>query len=72
MRQITALTGEDLTPNPCGHHCPSDCPRCGEPDYVHCDECGAGFAEGLEAEDNLVTLECGGQICVKCLTVFTS
>jgi hypothetical protein len=19
------------SPEPCGHHCPSDCPRCGEP-----------------------------------------
>ena len=65
---FTALTGEDLTPVECGHHCASDCRWCGEPECVHCAECGTGYTEGEEAETYLITHD-GETICVECLTV---
>jgi hypothetical protein len=66
---FTALTGEDLTPAECGHHCTSDCRRCGKyHTYTHCDECGKGYLDGEEAETYLVE-EDGWTACVQCLTV---
>lgn len=64
---FTALTGEDLTPVECGHHCASDCRWCGDANYLHCDDCGTGYTEGEQAETYLIQ-EDGCTLCVDCLT----